>query len=780
MKTRIYGPLLAAGLFLCLFAVGELTVRLFPYPELEHFQNRPYSTVVTDRNGTVLRVLPLQGGLRREYITLGSLRPELIRIFIESEDSRFFFHRGVDGFAVFRSLLFNRRAGRTVTGASTISMQLAGLIHPRERTFRGKLLEAWDAVRLEARLSKPEIFELWLNSLPFGRRAEGIGSGSRTYFNTPVSSLSVPECAVLAVIPRHPEKYNPLKNPLGAYTGALRNAARLTVHITADELQRAVANAEAGNFTFHAPHYIAQLEKRLVSGEQNSPAATITGSLDLEIQQYFHQLLYTYQQRYAQNRIGTAAGILLNNHSGEVLAYVGSLDYFSGRPGEQIDGLTVQRQPGSCLKPFLYAAALENGWLPNMLLPDVPLDFGGREIYVPMNFNNSFSGPVRLRVALGSSLNVPAVYLLDDIGPGPFAGLLRETGFQLARGDIEEAGLGAALGNLEVSLLELARGFALFPRRGRPVTLRWALPGESASGADTGKAGGNTAAAPGGDTAGAESASGPAAQERQAVSRYTADLICDILSDPAARAGGFGYNSAFTLPFPAMFKTGTSDQFQHIWALAATPDYTAGVWMGNNTGETVIGRTGSSVPARIAAEMLQFVQERNAAFPAPADSEAVEICTVSGQLATDLCPSVIIEYLPVKAYGNTVLPKPCSFHKLQNGTITTVYPEKYHAWLKGLDRIGQYSFSGEKTLSIIHPRDGAVFYYDPAVPSESQALRIEAVPGRDGACILQVNGEKSGRIPGPPYVWFLPLQRGFWELTVSNGLAEDTVKIEVR
>ncbi len=747
MIHRTYTPVVAAGLIICFFIAGEAAIRLLPFPELGEFQDRPYSTIVTDRNGVILRILPLEEGLRREYVPLERLRPEIVRIFIESEDKRFFFHRGVDGFAVLRGFFQNRREGRTVSGASTVSMQLAGLIRPRKQTFGGKALEAWDAIRLEAKLSKREILELWLNSLPFGRQAEGIGSGSRAYFNTPAADLSIPESAVLAVIPRHPEKYSPIDNPEGAYEGALRNAGRLGADVSAEELQEAVASAEPGEFTYHAPHFLRQIGKEL-GGKQGGSVRT---TLDLELQRHFHRLLSTYQQRYAQSRITAAAGILVDNHTGEVLAYVGSLDYFSGRAGEQIDGLTVPRQPGSCLKPFLYAAALEDGWLPNTLLPDVPLDFGGGEVYVPVNFSNSFAGPVRLRVALGSSLNVPAVYLLNEIGLERFGELLRAAGFHVDAGALEKAGLGAALGNLEVSLLELTRGFALFPRRGVPLELSWTLP----------------------------DVFGKPTPAKRAVSEYTADSICDILSDPAARARGFGYNSAFTLPFPAMFKTGTTDQFQHIWALAATPDYTVGVWMGNNTGETVIGRTGSSVPARIAAEILTLTRQGRTEFPVPAGAAPVEICTVSGQRGTELCPSLVTEYLPA-AGGEGAVPGPCTFHILRNGTVTTEYPEKYHAWLRELGRAGDLSFSGGEGLEIIHPRGGAVFYYDPTVPAGDQALRIEAAAGRPAACTLHVNGKTAGTVSSPPYVWFLPLRRGLWELTVSNTDSEETIRIEVR
>lgn len=743
-KKRLKPWALSIIFLIFCIAAGELALRFSPYPELNELKAAPYSRVVTDRYGRVLRIMPLEEGLRREYVPVDALSGEFIDVFLESEDKRFFLHRGVDGFAVIRSLVLNSRAGRVVSGASTIPMQLAGMISPREAALGGKLMEAWDALRIEARLSKREILELWLNTIPFGNQARGVGSGSRAYFNKPAYDLSLPEIAVLAVVPRHPEKYDPLENPEEAYRGALVNSRRLSVPLKPEELRRAVMNAERGGGVYHAPHFISRVADLSLQGD------TVVTTLDLEVQTYLRERLYIFRERNIESRISGGAGLVLDNRSGDVIAYVGSIDYFSAREGEQIDGILVPRQPGSCLKPFLYAAALEEGWLPNALLPDIPMEFGGAHAYIPMNFNNSYSGPVRFRTALASSLNIPAVYLLNRIGTESFLDLLLKAGFETGRDKVQAAGLGAALGNLEVSLLELTRGFALFPRRGRPLKLNWIVT----------------------------DADGDGGGER-AVSAYTADLICDILSDPAERAPGFGYNSAFTLPFPVMFKTGTSDQFQNIWALAATPDYTVGIWMGNNTGQTVIGRTGSSLPARIAGEVLSFLQPGAPSFPVPADSEPVRICSVSGQKATELCPVTVTEYFPNSAGSGETLGS-CSFHTLRDGGLITEYPEEYHAWLGELGRTEEPGFSGDTGIKILHPLDGSVFYLDPSVPPEEQAVRIEALSGFDGSCFFYVNGRERAFSGEQPHVWFFPLQPGSWEISVANDYSSDSIRIEVR
>lgn len=726
--------------------VGTALVRAVKYPELEDFRAREVSRTVRDRNGRVLRILPLEGGLRREYTPLDEIPPEILGIFIRSEDKRFYLHFGVDGFAVVRSALQNLRAGKVVSGASTVTMQLASMVKPRPPTLAGKIAEGWDAVRLEARLSKREILELWINALPFGRQAEGIASASRTYFGIPPAELSRSQARRLAVIPRHPSKYgSPKYSP-------------------------AAGNETAGQYVFEAPHFVARVQESFVqdqprpdgTGEERS--GDITTTLDLELQ---HRMLYDlryYLEKYEESRISGCAAIVLDNHTGEVLAYIGSPDYFSNAPGAKMDAVMIENQPGSCLKPFLYAAALDEDWLPCSLLPDIPMDFGGETVYVPMNFNNTFHGPVRLRVALGSSLNVPAVYLQSRLGSASFVRALEDAGFSGVRRKMDRAGLGAALGNLEVSLFELTRAFTLFPRGGTPVEPVWTGDGPSKDNAKDGPA--------------ARSAQPP----KQAVSAYAAYTICNILSDPGARIPGFGSHGVFDLPFPVMFKTGTSNQYQNIWALAATGDYTVGVWMGNMAGKTVIGRTGSSLPAIVAANALEYLhgpdrRGRPGPFPIPEGARPVTICTLSGMEATGLCSSTAVEYVP----WDRAL-EPCSFHvrEGESAQVRVDYPEPYGTWAARFGRTGGMAGSGGNAgPAIVYPADGAVYYYDPASSPGQQAVRIE-ISGGEGPFTIYVNGELESELYIPPFVWYFPLKRGHWTVEVSGSSGSDAVRFEVR
>ncbi len=761
-KSRRF--LIIIGIFISFLIVGLIVLAVVPYPELDRFMKTEYSSVITDRAGYVLWVEPVnENGLRREYITLPKIPDYVLGVFIASEDKRFYTHPGVDLLALFRSLYLNIKAGEIVSGASTITMQLAGLIEPHERTVWGKMKEAVDAVRLELRLSKDEILELWLNAIPFGFQAEGIQTASKTFFSKPVWQLSPAQALVLSVIPRSPAVYNPFQRPDNCLEAALAVAREGGLPIGKQSIQTALSSVRMGGRQKKAPHFVryAVREKNAFTLSGNGEgiynkdreqrdllnSTILRTSLDVELTEYVRNRIAYYVDRHRSNRILNGAGLVVDNTTGEILAYVGAIDFADEKNAGQIDCVRITNKSGSCLKPFLYAFALEKGFLPNTILPDIPMSFGKDRVYEPQNFDNRFHGPVRFRVALASSLNVPAVYLLEQVGGGEFEAFLVNLGFESIRHVRDEAGIGLAVGNGEVSLLELVRGFAAFPRRGSMIALTSLIDSKK-----------------------------PIPSGEKIMATYTADIICDILSDQESRYLGFGNSRVFDLGFPVMYKTGTADQFQDIWALAATTEYTVGIWMGNVHGETIIGRTGSSLPAKIAGEVLTMMQERTkeGAFPVPAGSHEVAICSLSGGAPNEWCASTVTEYLPE---GNQ--PKRCSIHRERNGESTTVLPERYARWAE------QYSIERdvrEKAgpLTIIYPNSGSVFYFDPTIAEKDQAVPIKAVGGLPEQPVrVVVNGEIVDTV-SYPYRWFLPVKRGDWKVTFVLENEEDTVFISIR
>jgi penicillin-binding protein 1C len=704
---------------------------------LGDFLGAPTSTRFLDRNGQLLDIMPLAGGLMREFTPLSRMPPRLREAFIAAEDRRFFWHPGIDPLAVGRAVRQNRRSGRTISGASTITMQLARMIRKRGEGWRAKMGEAWDALRLEARLPKRRILELYLNHVPFGFQAEGVTSGARLYFGRSLEDLRPEEMLLLTVIPRRPALYTPIGNPGPAASAALA-LARTTglggkwgLPATERGFVERLRVARGWEDTSQAPHFLRFLAKYHPAVLDTAAAKT---TIDLELQRKLVEALRTQVWAYARQRMTTGAGIVFDNHNGDILAYVGSVDWYDRSNEGQNDGVLATNQPGSCLKPFLYALAMESGFTANAILPDIPQDFGGAEVYVPANFNRRFSGPVRLRVALASSLNVPAVSLLQRLGVQPFADFLLTLGFSSLEGQRGHLGVGLALGNAEVSLFELARAFSIFPRGGVPLTARMLVSDPSP------------------------------APARPLIGEYTAAEICRILSDQPSRFLGFGSARAMNTSFAAMFKTGTANQFQHVWALGATPDYTVGVWMGNFSGETIIGRTGSGIPARVVVDILSEIARPDASFPVPPGSRRVTVCTLSGGAPNGACPSTTEEFLP----ENAVVP-PCSYHRMTAQGTQTSYPPEYAAWLREGRKAGLISeSSAEEGLQITQPVNGAVYFLDPSMPSSHQGIGLQTAGTPAEMLQVWVNGSPLESLQ-PDGSAILPLTRGEYRVEIRGS-----------
>ena len=774
-SSRVRRPARVTRLFRLTFlvmpalgAVIFIVLALSSDPALDRFLSRPYSLAITDRNGVPLQTLPLADGLWREYASLGRLPAPLVAIFQESEDERFYMHPGLDPVSLMRALVQNAAAGQIVSGGSTVTMQLARLIAPHPAGLGGKLGEALYAVRLEAQLSKAQILELWLNSIPFGSQIEGVASAARRIFGVEVDELSTEQMLLLAVIPRRPARYDPRDNPARAVEAALGLAARIGL-TTDDRLMTTAADtvATTGRGTptpLAAPHFVRYVASQLPA-ERFAQGDPVRTTLDLEVHRALESAIRARIASADRFRIGNGAGIVIDNASGEILAYVGSADFDDDERSGQVDGVRIARQPGSTLKPFLYALALENGFSAATILPDIPTEFGSREIYVPENFNRRFNGPVRLRTALASSLNVPAVYTIERIGVASFANYLLDLGFDSLADQMNSVGTGLALGNAEVTLGELARAFSVFVRDGSLPELRWMRP---AGVPDAGERNADVPAA----------AADTLDSARQVMSASTAGIIRSILSDRLARVPGFGTTSVLDTSFEAMFKTGTSSQFNNIWALGSTRGMTAAVWMGNFGGETVIGAPGSSLPAAAVIEVLGLFADDGSTLPAPRGVHEVDICATSGLAATDYCPAVLPE---IFAGGEG--PGLCNWHTGLHEAVR--YPPEYHSWALERDYLIQagsaaptHRTGSPTAVRIVRPADGAVFYVDPTIASESQAVRVEVVSATD-PIQLYVDGAFLAEGHSPLLV-MLPLRSGTARLTAVANLETVHATITIR
>ena len=825
-KQLLYGT---AALLIVLCTGGWLSL-FFPFPELDAFMQRDWSTRIYDRGGNLIQILALEDGIRREFTAYASIPPDAVRIFLAAEDKDFFSHHGIDVAAIARAAYQNISSGKRVSGASTVTMQLARLVVPaKRRTFFAKLREARNALRIERRLSKQAILELYLNSLPFGFQTEGITSAARNFFALPLSELTAEQLCCLAVIPRRPAGYNPLEYP----EACAKKAAALYRSIfmqeigeqdgqqdtsLTDRLLQAARTARRFEYPFEMPHYIEYLVRRYKAGdfypqpevpqdgtqhqleyspkitqESNPPqwnSQTQTAhqpvsaspkaapqalppdwylTADSALTAQAELLLRAQLKNNPQARIHNGAVLVIENATGNILAWVGSNSYFDDESNGKIDGVTALNQSGSSSKPFLYALALEQGWKPSDVLPDIPIRFGKEEAYIPRNFNNRFNGPVRLRVALASSLNIPAVYLLNEIGIETYLRTLEELGFQSINTESSDVKLSLALGSVPVPLYELVRAFSVFPRDGVLLPLRSFTDGSTADGFSS---------------------------PRQVFSADTARLICSILSDSAARAKGFGFSSPLKAPFPAIFKTGTANQFQSLIALASSSAFTVGIWMGNFAGDTVIGKTGSSAPAAIARRLLIRLhsQPLTDGLSAPANAFAEpeywrreSICALSGMLAGSACPNTVQEYLPsnqsptksaiynARSRYREQESGRCTWHRTENGRTVTVYPEEYRRWFANITRHGSIG-QPHNTLTLIRPANGSHFVSNPRY--RGTGVPIEITGGTEDTVHI-IYDNRLPIILNRPFLGTLPLEKGEHRLVVRCGDEEVSVVFTV-
>ena len=433
MKKIISKIPLWVRIILCVvlvMAAIHLLMFLWPSARLNAFLKRQNSTRFYDRNGELLFVMPLEEGLRREQLPLEEIPLEVQKAFIDAEDRNFYFHPGVDFFSIIRAYSQNKKEGRIVSGASTITMQLCRLIYPRTKkvTVQTKIKEMLLSFYLEAKFSKKKILELYLNNIPFGFQVEGIASASRSFFGIEPKLLTPEQMQILATIPRRPSDYAPEK----LY-----------------EYQK------------QCPHFIDYVISEYKNQNKKIPDEVIL-SVDSKMVKVTEKLIQSKLDEYQNARIHNGSAFVINNRTGEILIYVGNASYLDEEHGGQIDGVQVTNQPGSSMKPFLYAQNLEMGIEPTAVLPDIQMDFGGQGVYVPLNFNNRFNGPVRFRIALASSLNVPAVYLLYNIGIDSYLEQLKKLGFDSLDGKRDGIGLSLALGSGEVKLCEMVRAFSVF------------------------------------------------------------------------------------------------------------------------------------------------------------------------------------------------------------------------------------------------------------------------------------------------------------------------------
>ena len=581
-----------------------------------------------DRSGNPLLV-SYQNKWSVQCIALHEIPALLRNAFIESEDRRFYAHGGPDWPARLHALSQNLLAMRGVRGASTITEQAVRLFHPRPRTVWSRWLEGIEAARLEKRFSKSEILEFYLNQVPYGHQRRGVVEAARFYFDRDPVTLNAKESLALAILVRAPSGLDLKRNPKPLES----RLSKLAEHMRAKGLlsEAEYRTALSGGFEFarargviEARQFVQYVFGNAWAGAGNS-GGTLTTSLDGQLQQKVRRIVQSRLKALNSSDVGDGAALVVDNRTGEVLAWA-SESFAAGESGGWIDAVTVRRQPGSTLKPFLYALALEMGWTAATLIEDSPLaEAAGSGLHSFHNYSRTYYGPLRLRVALGNSLNTPAIRTVRFTGTERFLQLLHSLGMSGLTKSADFYGHGLVLGDGEVSLFELVQAYSVLARGGvfKPLCPLY-------------------------DTQ-------PSEESRQVIGRSTAAIIEDILSDPQARRLEFGQGHLLRFPVQTAVKTGTSSDHHDSWAVGFTEHYTAGVWMGNLDHRPTRGITGALGPALVLRAIFAELNrdEETGSFSTgrllqAAGLQTLSICAASGMPAGPDCPRIDEKFEPGK------------------------------------------------------------------------------------------------------------------------------------
>lgn len=598
---------------------------IFPFPHDR--LSRPASLAVVDQEGQLLRAFLSSDEMWRLYIYSDEITPVLKEAVLAYEDRRFYYHPGVDPIAIFRAAWVNLRAGEVQQGASTITMQVARLMQPRSRTFSSKIIEAFRALQLEWLYSKDEILALYFNSAPYGGNIIGVGAAAHFYFGKSVEQLSLGEAALLTAIPNYPNMNRP---DLAESNAEIARAKVLRLlkerELIGESRWREALSEPLPGQRFKLPALAPHLSTYL--HQRHGSAQMLRTTISAQLQQRVEKMLANHLRALAGEGITNGAVVIIENETQAVRALVGSSAFFDDAAQGQVNAAMAPRSPGSALKPFVYAAAINEGHItPQRMLVDIPVDYGG---YQPENYDRTYNGMITAEEALVRSLNVPAVNLSAQLGPDGLYHFLKKGGISTLTKPSHHYGLSLVLGGGEVTLVDLTNLYSVFANEGRFRPFRIL-------------------------------ASDPIEEGKQLLKPETAYIITEILSQLRRPDLPAVWEWSRDLPKVA-WKTGTSYGHRDAWSIGYTPQYSIGVWIGNMDGKGVPALVGADTAAPLLFDLFTMVASHQNLhwFVMPAGMEQRRVCSMSGGLATPYCPTSRKDWFLPGTSSNEV----CSMHQL--------------------------------------------------------------------------------------------------------------------
>jgi penicillin-binding protein 1C len=767
---------------------------------------------ITDRNGrTLYDILPTEGG-RHAVLSFNNIPQCMKDAGIAVEDKSFYQNPGVDLAGIVRALWIDIRGGATIAGGSTITQQVARnlLLNQNERnelSLRRKLREAVLAWELTRKYSKDDILALYLNQVNYGGMSYGIEAAAQTYFGKHAADLLLPECALLTGLPQAPGVYNPFTNPdlAKARQKIVLGLMEAQGYITADERSAAEAAPLSYNpapYPIEAPHFIWIVKDRLdalFSSGKLDPrqSLVVRTTLDLDDQHLAENIvarrLAVFKPKPGEisHNVNNAALVVLDPRSGEILALVGSADFFDPSIDGALDMATSPRQTGSAFKPFIYAQALDpaqaNPWTAATSILDVSSTFitHNGDPYTPKDYDGREHGPVSVRQALASSLNIPAVRTLQKVGIENTLNLAEHLGIT-SLGDPQSYDLSLVLGGGQISLLQLSTAYDALANGGTYTGSEAIL--------DIRDANGNLLYTP------------DKTPPQQVFDPRVAWLINDILSDDRARSIGFGLNSTLKINYTAAVKTGTTTNFHDNWTIGYTPELLVGVWVGNSNYEAMHDVTGVTGAAPIWNETIRDLLqgEPDRPFIRPEGLKQVEVCELSGLLPTPACPHTRLEWF----IPGTEPTQPDTYYKqvwidpstglLADDSVPidrrkplTVLdlPVEAQPWtrsqgyplLADLRQAADIASVQANSLRLISPTPNTTYRIASDFNQTAQQLSVEAAAGPGVSQVkIYMDDKVMAEFSGPPYQAWWTLLPGVHRFQVEGiGAEGETVTSEV-
>lgn len=718
-----------------------------PFSKEELKKNESRVLKIYDRNNILLaNLFPEYGGFYKE-VKYSDLPKNLIEAVISAEDKNFFKHKGIDYKAILRAFISNLLNRKIVSGGSTITQQLSKSIINRERNYINKFYEALDSIRLEKNLTKEEILTEYLNRIFFGNNCYGIGAAAELYFKKEVKDLNINESVILASIIKSGTKFNPYKYEERLHLrkiyvlGQMKN----NNYIKEEEYNNYI-NENITIYTnrekniLKAPHFVMYI-KDSIGKLKYSNLIEVKTTLDYKMQKEASLVISNSSQSLHSFNVRNISCVILNAKTGEVLSMIGSMDYFDKETDGSVNGAIALRQPGSALKPFLYAYLFDKGESPASVIGDIKtyINSPGGD-YIPENFDRKYRGPVTIRDALANSLNIPAVRWMAKYSLKDFQNILLKSGLRSIDKNPDYYGYSLVLGSAEVRLIDLASAYTIFPNSGIFINHYSAVSLKKENG---------------------EIFYFPKKSytHKRVISEKSAYLINKILSDRNARMGSFRSYRGLVYPFSIAIKTGTSKGSRDAWAVGYTKDYIVGLWLGDFKGSEMINITGGNGAVPILYDLFSMLNksQKETKWHKPKDIIEREICLISGKLRGEFCKETRLEEFSIF----NVPKEECDVHNLyikrnSDGSIDKKVflnlPSEYNDWIKerqiekpnsewikakntyaynNLNQINNFNSINNQNkinerISITSPTDNSVYKIDSTLPLEYQNIFISS------------------------------------------------------